>query len=87
MGQARYWNMPFTTLGTCLLLGHALQHAWDMTALETGPSASLGPARSWEMPFQLLWMGSLLGLARKSSGDTTALGTRHSEMLGTGPPL
>ena len=34
--QARSWDMPCYLLDTCPLLEHALQHACDMTALETG---------------------------------------------------
>ena len=37
-------------LGTCSLLGEALQRAWDMLVRGTGPSTCLGQARSWGLP-------------------------------------
>ena len=54
LGQARSWDRPFDTLGTCSFVGQALQHAWDKSALGTGPSTSplLGQAlqHAWDKP-------------------------------------
>ena len=50
LGQARSWDMPFKMLGTCPLLGQALQNVWGTPALGTGSSfsgfCSRGPAQA-----------------------------------------
>ena len=40
LGQARFWDSPFTVLGTDQLLGQALQNAWDRPALGIGPHSN-----------------------------------------------
>ena len=69
-------------IGTCPLLGQALQHAWDMPALGTGPSTCLGQARSWDRPFHMLGTSPLLGQALQHARDKPALGTGPSTRLG-----
>ena len=97
LGHARSWDRPFNTLGTCSLVGQALQHekgsccslvgqalphAWDMPALGTGPSRRLGQARSWDRPFNMLGTSPLLGQALQHAWDKPAFGTGPATCLG-----
>ena len=92
--------MPFNILGTCPLLGQALQNSWDKPALGTCPSKFLGQARSCDRLFKFLGTGPLLGHALEhtwdrlflEAGPSTCLGhacvwDRPFQILGTGPLL
>ena len=72
LGHARSWDTPFTMLGACLLLGHALQNnAWDRHVLGT------------DMPSKMLEACSLSGHAPQNNAwDGPALGAGPSKCLG-----